>query len=265
MKNFLLIPALVVILGLGLSWADPAPVLSTAAAKESASSQPWENSLGMKFVPAGTNGVLFSIWDVRVKDYAAFVKETGRDWPQPSFTQTENDPAVDVSWDDAKAFCDWLTKKEQAEGKLAPTKCYRLPTDTEWSKAVGLDESAGGMPKDKDAKIKAVYPWGTQWPPPKGSGNYAEPLTHDGYANTSPVGSFDANKYGLYDMGGNVWQWCGDKYDDEHDDRVLRGASWGSAATFLLISSCRRHVSPVGRGDSGGFRVVVAASPQSGT
>jgi formylglycine-generating enzyme required for sulfatase activity len=223
--------------------------------------QPWTNSLGVKFVPAGTDGVLFSVWDVRVQDYQTFVTATGHDWSKPSFSQTDNDPAVNVSWDDAYAFCDWLTKKEQAEGSLASNQKYRLPTDAEWSKAVGLNESADGTPARKSMKITGVYPWGTQWPPPSGAGNYPETLTHDGYANTSPVGSFTANSYGLYDMGGNVWQWCEDKYNNEHDWRVLRGASWFVGGPQRLLSSCRNGVGPGDRFDDGGFRVVVVVSP----
>ncbi len=223
--------------------------------------QPWTNSLGVKFVPAGTDGILFGVWDVRVKDYQAFVTATGHDWPKPSFTQTENDPAVNVSWDDAHAFCDWLTRKEQAEGILGPNQKYRLPTDAEWSTAVGLNESTEGTPKDKDSKIAGVYPWGTQWPPPTGAGNYDESLTHDGCANTSPVGSFTANAYGLYDMGGNVCQWCEDKYDKEHESRVLRGASSSSLVPQFLLSSFRNSVAPGLRGDDLGFRVVVVVSP----
>jgi hypothetical protein len=228
--------------------------------------QPWTNSLGVKFVPAGTDGILFSVWDVRVKDYAAFVTanpeyDAGTDWKNPGFTQTENDPAVNVTWNDAHAFCAWLTKKEQAEGKLGPSQSYRLPTDTEWSKAVGLGDEGTGTPNDKDSKIKDVYPWGTQWPPPQGAGNYDESLTHDGYANTSPVASFAANKYGLYDMGGNVWQWCEDWSDNDQRYRVLRGASWFNSTPDYMLSSDRFLDVPGYRSNVFGFRVVVVVSP----
>jgi len=220
----------------------------------------WTNSLGVKFVPAGAEGVLFSIWDVRVKDYAAFVAASGHDWVKPAFPQTENDPVVKVSWDDAHAFCDWLTKKEQGEGMLASNQQYRLPTDAEWSKAVGLDENSGNTPKENDGAIKDVYPWGNQWPVPSGAGNYAESLTNDGYAKTSPVGSFHANSFGLFDMGGNVWQWCEDKYDYTHDWHVLRGASWVDRAPGSLLSSSRSGDSPGSRDDGSGFRVVVVVA-----
>ena len=230
----------------------------TAAATGPAAGKAWTNSLGMKFVPAGTDGVLFGIWDVRVKDYGGFAKETGDPWPNPPFDQTENDPAVMVSWDDAHAFCGWLTKKEQTEARLGTNQEYRLPTDAEWSRAAGLYESAGGTPAEKSDKIRGVYPWGTEWPPPHGAGNYPEGLTHDGFANTSPVGSFAANRYGLYDMGGNVWQWCEDQYNGV--TRVARGASWYIGSAGSLLSSFRTGFYPTDRTGSAGFRVVVVVN-----
>jgi hypothetical protein len=77
----------------------------------------WENSLGMKFVPVSGTKVLFSIWDTRVRDYEAFVKATGREWRRPDFKQDPTHPAVNVSWIDAQAFCEWLTEKERTAGK----------------------------------------------------------------------------------------------------------------------------------------------------
>ena len=239
----------------------PTPAASPTEARGTVAGQPWTNSLGIPFVPSGTDGVLFGIWDVRVKDYAVFVKETGHAWPKTDFTQTDNDPAIDVSWDDAKAFCAWLTKKEQAEGKLASNQEYRLPTDAEWSKAAGLNESSEGTPEEKSDKIQGVYPWGTEWPPPKGAGNYSESLTHDGYPFTSPVGSFAANPYGLYDMGGNVWQWCEDEYDNQPGYRVLRGAAWDFGASERLLSSYRSGCDQGNRRGDNGFRLVMAVSP----
>ena len=67
---------------------------------------------------------------------------------------------------------------------------------------------------------------------------------NDGFVNTSPVGSFAANRFGLYDMGGNVWQWCEDWFDKDQKDRVLRGASWGNSTAHFLLSSYRDHRAP---------------------
>jgi len=167
-----------------------------------------ENSLGMKFVPVAGTEVLFSIWETRVQDYEAFLKADDRTL---GTTPGPTHPVSGVSWDDAKAFCKWLTEKERKEGWLAKGQEYRLPTDKEWSHAVGLDHEKGATPYEKNEKIKG-FPWGKEWPPPKGAGNYAPLLKVDDFEQTSPVGSFKANKFGLYDMGGNVWEWCEDLF-----------------------------------------------------
>ncbi|MBI4625500.1 MAG: SUMF1/EgtB/PvdO family nonheme iron enzyme [Verrucomicrobia bacterium] len=223
--------------------------------------QPWENTLGMKFVAVPGVNVLFGVWDTRVQDYEKFASAMRREWTKPSFEQGSTHPAVNVSWDDAQAFCAWLTNKEQAEGRLGPGQKYRLPTDAEWSVAVGLDESRGGTPKSKDGQIRGVYPWGTQYPPPRGAGNYGSNLNADDFVNTSPVGSFAANRHGLYDMGGNVWQWCEDFYDGSSGVRVLRGASfYFGLVAGRLLSSFRNDCAADGRFDFVGFRCVVAVA-----
>ena len=129
--------------------------------------------------------------------------------------------------------------------------------------AVGLDEPSGGSPQEKDGKDKGVYPWGTQWPPPRGAGNYNKSLEVDDFPNISPVGSFAANRYGLYDMGGNVWQWCEDWYYSEQKSRVLRGASWNDDIPDGLLSSYRCSDTPGYRNYYVGFRcvMVVGSSP----
>jgi formylglycine-generating enzyme required for sulfatase activity len=81
---------------------------------------------------------------------------------------------------------------------------------------------------------------------------------HDGYAITSPVGSYAANRFGLFDMGGNVWQWCEDWFDKDQKDRALRGASWANDDRSYLLSSYRTRHAPAYRTSSHGFRVVVA-------
>jgi formylglycine-generating enzyme required for sulfatase activity len=253
--------------------------------------QPWQNSLGMKFVPVSGSQALFSIWDTRVEDFRAFVdsagydatdgmwslgndgwKQRGGSWKDPGFKQGSTDPVVGVSWEDAKAFCDWLTKRERSSGGLPDGMEYRLPTDQEWSIAVGLDSEPGDTPQEKSSRIR-VYVWGSTWPPPPGSGNFCgmesrignEPSKwkviegyNDGYPRTSPVGSFAPNKNGLYDMAGNAWQWCEDWYNSENTHRVLRGASWDSHNQVFLLASCRDYVTPDYRGAFIGFRCVLA-------
>jgi serine/threonine protein kinase len=232
------------------------------------------NSLGMKFQPMGD--VLFCVWLTRVQDFEVFAREThfkSTSWQQPGFKQGPDHPVVYVTWNDAMAFCKWLTDKERKAGILAPNQIYRLPTDLEWSKAVGLPEETGRTPDDRDVGVKDVYPWGKQWPPPAGAGNYDGEETgsdvaikgyDDGYVFTSPVGSFAMNQYGLYDMGGNAWEWCMDWFNGEQKQRVLRGASWYNGDLQLsLLSSCRWPSAPDITSDNFGFRCVIATEGKS--
>ncbi len=145
-----------------------------------------------------------------------------------------------------------------AEGKIKEGQKYRLPKDAEWSVAVGLGRETGSTPEAKDQGVKDVYPWGNQWPPPKGAGNYGESLNVDSYEYTAPAGSFAANKLGLHDMGGNVYEWCEDWYDPVAKAcRVLRGASWGNLDPVYLLSSYRYGSAPDIRYDNVGFRCVL--------
>ncbi|MGB9274426.1 MAG: SUMF1/EgtB/PvdO family nonheme iron enzyme [Terrimicrobiaceae bacterium] len=269
----------------------------------------YTDRLGMKFVPVPGTQVLFSAYETRVKDFRTFVEETGyvhmretededsrmwsvdRDgekqrghsWEDPGFRQTDDHPVVGVSWYDAKAFCEWLTLRERAAGRLPPDREYRLPTDHEWSVAVGLDEDPSKSPEEKDGKITDAYPqgnWPEGQPPPQGAGNYAgmeindehwpEQFSwieryNDGYARTASGGSFKPSQFGLYDMGGNVWEWCEDEYRPGESPRVLRGASWRGVDRVILLSSNRNRDLPGIRRDNLGYRCVVgASSPKAG-
>jgi len=104
------------------------------------------------------------------------------------------------------------TEKKRKAGLLAENQEYRLPTDEEWSRAVGTTR----------------YPWGNDWPPPRGVGNYSPSLKADDFENTSPVGSFKANRYGLFDMEGNVRECCMDWYRKEMNPEELRKGLPGS-------------------------------------
>src|SRR5262245_52931933 len=110
-----------------------------------------------------------------------------------------------------------------------------------------LNEPAEGTPEEKDGKIKGAFPWGTEWPPPKDAGNYAARLQVDSFVNTSPVGSFKANPLGLYDVGGNVDQWCEDWYNAWQRQRTLRGAGWASDGRSSLLSARRGFTKPDSR------------------
>jgi serine/threonine protein kinase len=251
--------------------------------------KPWTNSLEMRFVPMGE--LYVSVWETRKRDFETFVEATNYDavggmssavtqngfklnemsWKSPGFQQTPDDPVVGVCWEDANQFCAWLTKKERSEGTLPTFQSYRLPTDREWSQAVGLEYEQGNTPKDRSGK-KAVYPWGFTFPPANDSGNYAGsesrvdtpdtwsviPGFHDAFPRTAPVSAFKANARGLYSMGGNVWEWCMDKFENTMNWRTLRGGSWATSRAEELLSSYRRGYGPLFRCDDIGFRCVIA-------
>ena len=194
-------------------------------------------------------------------------KADGASWRNPSFDQKANHPVVQVSWKDAKAFCDWLSKKSG--------KTVVLPTEAQWEYACR-------------AGTKTAYPWGNDPDAGKSWANCADQSLRkklpnapaeskffswdDGFVFTSPVGSFKANAFGLYDMIGNAWQWCGDNYWDYEKGaakdatgadtgfpRPLRGGSWDSG-----LRDCRSAYfdadEPGNRLDTGGFRVAVVAA-----
>ena len=227
--------------------------------------QLFTNSLGMKFVPLGD--IQISVWETRVQDYDAFCRANGRHYDPADFHQTATDPAVKVSWFDAMAFCKWLTEKEHNENLIEDRQAYRLPTDLEWSMAVGLVNESGATPEVRDGKIKNEFPWGKQWPPPNGAGNYAATAGRRRGA-TMPVGSFNPNSLGLYDLGGNVWEWCIDTYKGgssatSRDWGVLRGGSWATSNRLEMQSSYRNVVDRNDRDVIYGFRCVLAAQPGS--
>ena len=163
------------------------------------------------------------------------------------------------------AFCKWLTEKERDENLLEDRQSYRLPTDREWSRAVGLAEESGATPQARDGKIKNEFPWGKQWPPPSGAGNYGTPQRH---GTTTPVASFKANSLGLHDLGGNVWEWCADTYKGGggaagRDWGVLRGGSWATSNRLEMQSSYRNVVDRNERDVIYGFRCILATKPES--
>lgn len=235
------------------------------------------NSLRMSFVPieitgGPTNGqgVWFSIWVTRVRDYAEYAKANGiaAKW---NSNQDPNYPAIMVSWQDATAFCAWLTNKERASGTLGALDAYRLPTDHEWSCAVGIGrkENAEATPESKSDKIPNLYPWGVQWPPPRNFGNfttiYNRPISLSELpspVSITPVGRYSFHRNGLCDMVGNVYQWCEDWYNEKHQIRTLRG-SWNEDSRTGLLSSHRIAYDPSARFVCNGFRCVLANTAPS--
>jgi len=185
-------------------------------------------------------------------------------WGHPN--QTNDHPVVNVSWNDAVAFCNWLSRKEG--------KRYRLPTEAEWEYAcragtttrywTGDDpESLAASENIADGTAQGKFPW---WD--------FTIRSRDGYAFTSPVGSFDRpNRFGLHDMHGNACEWCSDWYDQAYyrtspaadpkgpssagSFRVVRGGSW-DLYPVICRSANRLNASPARRYYDLGFRVVLS-------
>ena len=201
-----------------------------------------------------------------------------RPWA-PGWKVEPDHPAGYVSWNDAVAFCDWLSRKEN--------KKYRLPTEAEWEYACRAGTNSryycGNNPEqligfanvadaDRAAEIpgkpvdtfdKSGKKTGKQIPYPFLSG-------HDGYAWTAPVGRFRPNSFGLYDMHGNSWEWCSDWFgedyyskspvEDPHGPptgtvRVSRGGAFDNSA-FTVRCARRDGGTPESRDCHDGFRVV---------
>lgn len=278
---------------------------TTSKLSEAVKERPFLNSLHMRFVPSVapkinedqpvTFDLLFSIWETCSADFATFVKESGRSIKSEWRTAEKDEmpvghgpgepveesahPVSNVSYEDAVAFCVWLTQRERAAGIIGPNDEYRLPTDEEWSYAagIGVKEDPSAPPQQKNGKLKDIYPWGTSFPPPAGSGNYLDDTArpsngtepqllagyNDSHATTAPVGSFKPNELGLYDMGGNVWEWTSTPYwpTDGPAGRALRGGSWLNGLSFELFSSARSFPGLYSTSDLGhGFRCVLSVA-----
>lgn len=137
-------------------------------------------------------------------------KNTSANWENPGFNQTGRDPAVCIGWADAKAYVAWLSQKSG--------KAYRLLSEAEWEYA-----ARGGS--------AAIRPWGNALS--HDDANYwadGKPLAQwrDQWEYTSPVGSFPANRFGLYDMLGNAWQWVEDCWNDKYAGAPADGSPWQS-------------------------------------
>ena len=264
--------------GLGISGAPVQP--------ESASTAPvtvrWTNHLSMVFVPITHMRVAFSIYETRMRDFAAFVvthpKLDGTNWDHALYHNVTpvsagpDFPVVNVSWNDANAFCRWLTQTERQRKQIPPSAKYRLPTDAEWSWAAGIgDREPVGTPEAKNGKLKNVFPWGTQYPPPQGAGNFADQTAldyftnwphitgyTDGFVTTAPAGCFRPNTLGLYDLSGNAAEWCEDPYNGNSGRRELRGGSWANTGPKSLWSSTRMAVDPDHFSVITGFRCALA-------
>jgi len=167
-------------------------------------------------------------------------------------------PATYVSWDDATEFCETLTAIERKAGKLKANEDYRLPTEAEWEYACRAGTTTAFSFGDDESKLGA-YAWF------KGNALSA------GEEYAHKVGTKKPNPWSLYDMHGNVFEWCSDRYGEElaggtdpvgpkrGSDRVLRGGSWGNNLGSCR-SSTRRYNDPSYRSGFLGFRVARSQS-----
>jgi formylglycine-generating enzyme len=196
-------------------------------------------------------------------DGTEWTEIAGRNWrhsPDGKIAP-DNHPVINVSWNDAISYCKWLAK--------ITGKKYRLPTEAEWEYAAG-----NGLKHTK-------YSWGNDAPVEKKSGNVVDEtgkaqfpdwITFEGYTDgfvfNAPVGSFEPNTLGLYDLSGNVWEWCSDwkgPYSADKQSnpvgprlgyyRVIRGGSWGSDPQYCQVAF-RSGYGPGVRDYSFGFRLA---------
>ncbi|MFC5454894.1 bifunctional serine/threonine-protein kinase/formylglycine-generating enzyme family protein [Prosthecobacter fluviatilis] len=230
------------------------------------------NSLGMTFVDVPGTKVQFCTHETRFRDFMTYANTRRLSSSAPWTNQTygghslggpaPDHPVVHVTPENAQSFCTWLSLKEG--------RTYRLPTDAEWTAAVTARPATG-----PDAKKPAPrFPWGSEWPPPRGAGNYSDESYHrlrpkdpylpryeDGYPTTAPVQSYTANAVGLYDLGGNVWEWVSlpatvDAQGGPRENFALRGASFLHNDQDFLLSSRRLENIYSGEADRG-FRIVL--------
>lgn len=191
----------------------------------------------------------------------------GRDprysWRDPGFLQGDDHPVVNVTWNDAQALAQWLSR---TEGRR-----YRLPTEAEWEYACragrpGAEPAPAKLQGRANVFDRDAAPHWPKW------ASRAFPF-HDGHAFTAPVGSYAPNAFGLHDMLGNVWEWTADRYGEDYyahapaqDPKgpaeggvvVRRGGSWH---TWPLYARCgyRNWNTPETRYTLVGIRLVLEA------
>ncbi len=265
-------------LGLKLAWIKPGE-FTMGSPKEEGGREPNEKPHAVKI----SQGFWMGTFEVTVDQWAAFATATGykteaehgdgltkiirgqwlRDpasnWRNPGFPQSGDYPVVGISWNDAMAFGDWLTKRERAAGRLPDGYRFTLPTEAEWEYAcrAGSTEPYMGDPKKLPASMWLRYGDGV-------GGIVSKP-------NTNPVGAKRANAWGLYDAHGNVFEWCRDWYGDypasavtdpngptTGAQRVMRGGSWYCSSPNVRSAFRARDV-PDTRSSSLGFRLSLSA------
>jgi formylglycine-generating enzyme required for sulfatase activity len=184
--------------------------------------------------------------ETTVAQWRAYCNATGRTMPEtPSWGWIDSHPIVNVNYSDAMAYCDWLAEKMDAD--------YRLPTEAEWEYAARGGKLSKGTKYSGGRSID-------------NAGWYED----NAGSKTHAVATKNTNELGIYDMSGNVWEWCKDLYDyysaaaqtnpkgaTSGSYRVLRGGSWYNSASFCRVAN-RDYGGPSYRYDDVGFRVVLS-------
>lgn len=193
-------------------------------------------------------------------------------WKNPGYPQKDDHPVVNVTWADAVAYCEWLSKKEN--------KTYRLPTEAEWEYACRAGTKTRYYGGDDPKTLLKTANTADRSAQEVGKKQFKDWEEHvldgkDGHAHTAPVGSYVPNAFGLHDMHGNVWEWCSDWYGEDYytkspvDDpkgpdkghlRVRRGGAWHTYPLYLR-AAFRNYNRPDSRYLNLGFRVVLEATP----
>jgi formylglycine-generating enzyme required for sulfatase activity len=221
------------------------------------------NEVGREVWPAAetqhtvtlTRGFWMGKYEVTQGEYLAVMGNNPSHYQPPNFTEDLTRPVEFVNWFDATAYCTTLTEQERAAGRI-PTNCvYRLPTEAEWEYGCrGGTSTRFSYGDDPGYTNLSNYAW--YW-------NNSNNQTH-------PVGGKLANPWGLYDMHGNVWEWCQDWFGAYADGialdpqgpaagtyRVGRGGGW-DASGVVCRSACRHEFNPAAGVSINGFRVVLA-------
>ena len=170
----------------------------------------------------------------------------------------DDQPVVNVTWHDAEDYREWLNVSFR--DRIPRSMEFRLPSSAEWTAFARCG-------------TERMYPWGDEMPPTfgnysdvaarrrlpmwRGIGNY-----NDGFAVTCPVTKSGANEWGLYGVGGNVWEWCEDWYDTKRTAKVRRGGSWDFDGETCLRADWTGFDRPDAKYNTIGFRIVVAPRPE---
>lgn len=189
----------------------------------------------------------------------------GRNWRNPGFNQSDDHPVVCVSWNDAVAYIDWLNRESG--------QTYRLPTEAEWEYAVRAGTTTSRYWGDDPNQTCRYANGADQTSSPNQNLRWDNRHEcNDGHFFTAPVGHYQPNPWGLYNMLGNVWEWTCSVFDanyggaeqrcthaNDTGDRVVRGGSWLSMPRRLRSAS-RIGLSPNYRDDVRGFRIAMSSS-----